>query len=470
MTVYNVAKSVFVSWFVVNQRILSRDGINYGFFTLLMTVIIAQFLVNFLDCRLAIPWGDTLDGIKRFRDSSPLEFIFAFANEHPTFLPNLISWIDLSLGYPSLAISSLVTLTLYGCLFVVIAAIVIRSQASHVNLITVLLLALVFFSSYRLVFLSIPVNNSHILVNLFASFAIISFSFGGASQPSGRLMVLGVLFGLLASVTMANGILVLPVLALLYFLKYSSNGQTHLWAKWRLSSSARWSLAFAISAIIFFIFWLEAITFSRLLLILEFFMSTLALPITGFATYYEVGLTLSVIQFAIAAFYFLRIVGHSHRTELDILALGFFAFTILSLLTISFARVDTYSNYFNHGHRYSAHTVLFQVGLVLCLSSTLNSLKPRLRSPGINYGLTACVTILFVVCNQVISTHLSSRKHQFHAVAFELAANQDVDHQLFKKLSFYRSLEEAEVAYSIVVEEFPELRTFLVDQHSDKSP
>ena len=459
-----------MSWFVFNQRILSRDGINYGFFTLLMTVIIAQFLVNFLDCRLAIPWGDTLDSIKRFRDLSPLEFIFTFTNEHPTFLPNLISWIDLSLGYPSLAISSLLTLALYGCLFAVIAAIVMRSHASEGNLITVLLLALVFFSSYRLVFLSIPVNNSHILVNLFASFAIISFSFGGSSQPTGRLVVLGVLFGLLASVTMANGILVLPVLALLYLLKYTSNSQTHLWAKWSLSPSAKWSLAFAISAIIFFIFWLEALTFSRFFLILEFFMSTLSLPITGFATYYEVGLALSVIQFSIAAFYFLRIVGHSRRTELEILALGFFAFTILSLLAISFARVDTYSDFFNHGHRYSAHTVLFQVGLVLCLSSTLTSLKPQLQSPGIKYGLTACVTILFVFCNHVIGTHLSSRKHQFHSIAFELAANQDVDRKLFEKLSFYRSLEEAEVAYSIVIEEFPQLRTFLVDQHSNKSP
>ena len=105
------------------------------------------------------------------------------SNEHPTFLPNLISWIDLSLGYPSLAISSLLTLALYGCLFAVIAAIVMRSHASEGNLITVLLLALVFFSSYRLVFLSIPVNNSHILVNLFASFAIICFHLADLPNP-----------------------------------------------------------------------------------------------------------------------------------------------------------------------------------------------------------------------------------------------------------------------------------------------
>ena len=87
---------------------------------------------------------------------------------------------------------------------------------------------------------------------------------------------------------MANGILVLPVLALLYLLKYTSNSQTHLWAKWVFRRQLHSLWLRNISP--FFHFLVGTITFSRFFLILEFFMSTLSMPITGFATYYEVGL------------------------------------------------------------------------------------------------------------------------------------------------------------------------------------
>ena len=405
--------------------------------------LICLFVTIFFKAYVNVPWGDGLDAINVFLRSNATTFIFANVNEHINIVPRLLNFVDLTLGNVDFRFMTLVTLVLYLVQYLLICRYLVFVDKNAWNWWIVAVITITTFATYRLILINNPINNAHFLVGCFAFLSIISYSLQKEAIGN-RKILLGFntfFFGGLAIVTMANGILVIPIILLVHlrcseiFLKQPIRKKVIYWGVITVAS--------------LLVFWavVQFLTKStvgysdpnNLAEAFWFYFRGTALPFTGISASYFSGLILAGITNIVAIYYLLRFFLTSKKSITENVAIGLLLYSATSLIMVALFRHEHYPDFFSHGHRYGVYNLSLHLALCLLVGADLKKgnvsykLQVLLKSGILVFAFTC------LVGGVIVGNYLIERKYNFVIVANSLANNKPVDQDLFRSLAFYPS-------------------------------
>jgi len=437
----------------VSLRICLRDILILKTFAILSVALLCLiFIVFFFISYVSVPWGDGIDVIELYKKTNTLEFISRILNGHFPIFPRIITVIDLSLGNLNFRVSALFAIILYLIQFFIVCRYIVFIDNSDWNWWIATGIATTSFATYRLIVISNPINNTHFLVGFFVFLAVVTYSLQRQCLGTKRIALLFSAFccSAIAMLTLANGILILPIILIIHL--RCSSFFSALQLKTRVSCIIAAGIVFAVAFVILALAidqnvegYSNPTNFGA---ILWFYLRALGLPFTGILFSYYPGLILGACSALLALFYLIRFFVNTERNLTHNVAIGLILYSVISLAVVSVFRHEVYDEFFSHGHRYGVFNLPLHTGLILMLGSAIKETTVGPRISNLVKGSLLTLATMCIIGCVFVGNYLIDRKDQFLTIANNLAYNKPINADRFYRIAFYPSIWAARGYYS----------------------